>query len=36
MNKDLSSEQREELLGILKDRFEKNMERHQNLDWTQV
>ncbi|MEN8702417.1 DUF4256 domain-containing protein [Bacillus infantis] len=36
MNKDLSSEQREELLGTLKDRFEKNMERHQNLDWTQV
>jgi hypothetical protein len=36
MNKDLSLEQREELLGTLKDRFEKNMERHQNLDWTQV
>ena len=26
----------EELLGILKSRFEKNMDRHQGLDWDQV
>lgn len=33
---DLSSEQREELLCILKDRFEKNISRHQGLKWTEV
>jgi hypothetical protein len=34
--KDLSPEQREELLNTLKDRFEKNMQRHAGLEWTQV
>jgi uncharacterized protein YpuA (DUF1002 family) len=32
----LSPEQREEILGILKARFEKNMNRHQGLDWAKV
>ena len=32
----LSSEQREVLLMVLKDRFEKNMNRHKNLVWTKV
>jgi hypothetical protein len=31
--KELSSEQRKELLGALKARFEKNMSRHQGLEW---
>ncbi|ARK32363.1 DUF4256 domain-containing protein [Halalkalibacter krulwichiae] len=35
-NKELSSEQREELLNTLHDRFEKNMVRHQGLDWAAV
>jgi hypothetical protein len=34
--KELSTEQREELLRGLKDRFEKNMNRHPGLEWTQV
>ncbi len=34
--KDLSPEQREELLGALKARFEKNMNRHQGLEWAKV
>src|SRR3989440_5844789 len=34
--KDLSPEQREELLGALKARFEKNMNRHKGLDWAKV
>lgn len=34
--KTLSSEQREELLKALKARFEKNMNRHQGLDWAKV
>ncbi len=34
--KQLSSEQREELLGVLKTRFEKHMNRHQALEWSQV
>ena len=34
--KKLSGEQREELLGTLKTRFEKNMNRHKGLDWTKV
>ncbi len=34
--KELSSEQREELLRILKARFEKNMNRHKGLEWAQV
>ena len=32
----LSPEQRAEILGILKARFEKNMNRHEGLDWTEV
>jgi hypothetical protein len=32
----LSSEQSEELLGILKARFEKNMNRHKGLEWVKV
>jgi len=31
--KDLSPEQRKELLGTLKARFEKNMNRHKDLEW---
>jgi hypothetical protein len=34
--RDLSPKQREELLKALKARFEKNMDRHQGLEWTQV
>ncbi len=34
--KELSSKQREELLRALKARFEKNMNRHKDLDWTKV
>ena len=34
--KDLSPTQREELLKTLKDRFEKNMNRHQGLEWAKV
>src|SRR5881628_978086 len=34
--KDLSPEQRKELLGALKARFEKNMNRHKELEWTKV
>ena len=34
--KDLSAKQREELLGALKGRFEKNMNRHQGLEWAKV
>ena len=36
MKKELSSEQREELLGTLKSRFEKNMDRHKGIQWTNV
>lgn len=32
----LSSKQREELLSVLRARFEKNMNRHKNLDWAKV
>lgn len=32
----LSLEQREELLKILKSRFEKNMNRHNGMEWTNV
>jgi len=32
----LSSQQREELLGALKARFEKNMNRHKGLEWAKV
>jgi hypothetical protein len=34
--KKLSYAQCEELLGTLKDRFEKNMSRHKGLDWAKV
>jgi hypothetical protein len=33
---ELSIEKREELLSTLKARFEKNMDRHQGLDWDKV
>ena len=36
MKKDLSPKQREELLGTLKARFEKNINRHKSLEWVQV
>ena len=35
-NKKLSPEQREELLRTLKGRFEKNMNRHEGLEWATV
>jgi len=35
-NKELSPEQREELLRALKGRFEKNMNRHKGLEWAKV
>src|ERR1017187_10483245 len=34
--KDLSPEQRQELLRALKARFEKHMNRHKGLEWAQV
>ena len=34
--KDLSLEQREELIKTLKTRFEKNMQRHSDIDWAKV
>jgi hypothetical protein len=34
--KELSPQQREELLGALKARFEKNMNRHKGLEWAKV
>jgi hypothetical protein len=34
--KDMKAKQREELLGTLKARFEKNMNRHKGLDWAKV
>jgi hypothetical protein len=34
--KKLSSEQRDELLKVLKARFEKTMKRHKGLEWTKV
>jgi hypothetical protein len=36
MSKKLSPEQHEELLSILKVRFEKNMKRHKDLSWAKV
>ena len=36
MKKELSAKQREELLSILKVRFEKNMKRHEGIVWTKV
>ncbi|KGR86993.1 DUF4256 domain-containing protein [Lysinibacillus odysseyi] len=35
-NRELSPEQREEILGILKTRFEKNMNRHEGMEWSEV
>jgi hypothetical protein len=35
-NVTLSKEQRKELLGVLKARFEKNVNRHKGLDWAKV
>ena len=35
-NSKLSQEQQEELLALLKERFEKNMNRHQEIEWTSV
>jgi hypothetical protein len=35
-NRTLSKKQREELLRALKDRFEKNMNRHKGLEWAEV
>lgn len=34
--KDLSAKQREELLGVLQARFEKNLNRHKGLEWAKV
>jgi hypothetical protein len=34
--KELSPKEREELLRALKDRFEKNLNRHKGLDWAKV
>ncbi len=34
--KDLSREEREEILKVLKTRFEKNMNRHKGLEWTNI
>jgi hypothetical protein len=36
MKKELSSKQRDELLKTLKARFEKNMNRHQGVEWVKV
>jgi hypothetical protein len=34
--KELSPKQREELLSVLKSRFEKNMNRHKGIEWAKV
>src|SRR4030095_217743 len=34
--KDMKAKQREELLGTLKARFEKNMNRHKGIEWAKV
>ena len=34
--KKLSPEEQEELLNVLKTRFEKNMNRHEGLEWVEV
>ena len=34
--KELSPKEREELLGVLKARFEKNMHRHKGVEWSKV
>ena len=33
---ELSSEQAKELVGVLKTRFEKNMNRHKDLEWAEI
>jgi hypothetical protein len=35
-SKSLSGKQQQELLSVLKDRFEKNMTRHKGLDWNKI
>lgn len=35
-NRGIQKEQRKELLGVLKERFEKNMRRHEGLEWVEV
>lgn len=35
-NEELSLEQREDLLKVLKARFEKNMNRHESLEWDKI
>lgn len=34
--KELKAKERQELLSVLKDRFEKNTSRHRNVDWARV
>jgi hypothetical protein len=34
--KNMNAKQREELFRVLKARFEKNMNRHQGLEWAKV
>jgi hypothetical protein len=34
--KDINAEQREELFSVLKTRFEKNMDRHEGLEWAKI
>jgi hypothetical protein len=36
MKKELSSKQQKDLLSVLKDRFEKNMNRHRGIEWIKV
>ena len=36
IKKELLEEQKIELLKTLKSRFEKNMKRHQGVDWTKA
>jgi hypothetical protein len=36
MKKELSSKQSEDLLDILKARFEKNMQRHKGIEWNKI
>ena len=36
MNKQLPQERREELINLLKTRFEKNKNRHAGIDWANV
>lgn len=36
MKKEISSEQKEVLIKVLKSRFEKNMNRHEGMDWNEI